>query len=99
MPVDLLRYTPGGAHFTLVYVWKVDGSRSSSEETSQAVHMFEKLEKLRPQLPKFHTQAMKASFKEQFGRLSRITPSVLEAVYQKLSLDDSALSNPAVGDV
>ena len=39
---------------------------------------------------------MKRRFKDQFGTISKITPALLETVYQQLTLDESAHSNPVV---
>ena len=82
-----------GSHVTVVYLCEVNGHRSWDEEKTDAVHFHEKI---RTTFPMFHTREMKRRFKDQFGTISKITPALLETVYQQLTLDESAHSNPVV---
>ena len=76
VPIEMLRYSPGGSHVTVVFLFHVKNNRSA-EETTQAVHFYEKV---RSKLPVFHTREMKKLFKLQFQNISKITPSLLETV-------------------
>ena len=57
------------------------------------------LEKLRPNLPEYHTRAMKQEFHKEVARLGVSTPPhVLRYIYQRLTLDASADQNPDLDD-
>lgn len=66
VPVDILRYSPGGSHMTVFYLCRVQEKRTSDEEKTQAVQFYERV---RENLPVFHTRAMKADFKNQFQNM------------------------------
>lgn len=95
VPVDMLKYAPGGSHMALGFVWKVAEKRTAEQEKTETVQIYEQL---RAELPQFHTRAMKAAFKQEFERLSKITPSVIESIYQRLALDSSSHTNPAANE-
>ena len=93
VPVDVLRYSPGGSNITVIFISKSTEGRSAEAEKEQSVEMYEKV---RSHLPVFHTRQMKTSFRQQFGSISKVTPALLETVYQQLTMDASAHSNPTV---
>lgn len=95
VPVDMLKYAPGGSYLALGFVWKVSKERTPEQEQTQTIQIYETI---RCQLPQFHSRAMKAAFKEEFQRLSTITPSVIETIYQRLTLDRSTHANPVVNE-
>ena len=55
------------------------------------------LEKIRPEIPEYHTRAMRQELKKEINRLGvSIPPHIVRFIYQRLTLDGSADQNPAI---
>ena len=95
VPVDLVKYSPGGSYTTVCILYRVDPSRSKDQEMTQSSQVVARLE---PQLPEFHTRAMKRTFKEKFRQIAKVTQGAMETMYQEPSLDASAHSMPHINE-
>ena len=89
MRVAFLTYSHGNNIGSFHFVWRVldsvDGDISESQRT---------IEKVKEQLPVFHTRAMKSALRSKFGRVTpNIKPVILRALYRELTADASAPTN------
>ena len=91
VPVDVLKYQPGGSKTGTVFLWKVPSARTQDEQLTQTTQI---VSALQPSLPRYHSRQMKQDFKRRVSNIARFTPSILEAIYQEISLDSSVPSNP-----
>lgn len=91
VPIDILKFSPGGSHVTIVCVQQAPLLRSDSEMLTQGARM---VDKMRHALKECHTRAMKTAFKRKIQNIANIQPSVLEFIYAELAMDASAASNP-----
>ena len=90
-PCILLVYSPGSNLGNLHFLWKVPSGAdvASSFEQSQSV-----IERIRSQIPHYHTRAMRSAMYEKFGRISPATkPSALRYFYRELTGDQAAASS------
>ncbi|XP_078662871.1 uncharacterized protein LOC144906461 isoform X3 [Branchiostoma floridae x Branchiostoma belcheri] len=90
-PVDLYRYVPGGSLATVLYIVKVEETRSQSELLTQAAKV---MATIRPRLPQIHTRQMLRHFKQHLSNIAHIAPSVADLIYKELALDEAAASHP-----
>lgn len=91
VPVDMLRYSPGGSHVTSVVLAKVDENRLEQEAQTAAVRL---VEKVKDQHPEFHTRSQRRMFKEKLKNLANIQPAVADLIYKELALDATVVSHP-----
>ena len=91
--IDLVKYSPGGSHRTLLFVYQVDPRRTDNEALTQSAQI---VAQLKPQLPEFHTRYMKKIFKANCAHLAKVTPTVLDGIYRELTLDASCGSRPEI---
>ncbi|KAK0155231.1 hypothetical protein N1851_002422 [Merluccius polli] len=91
VPVDVLKYQPGGRKTGITFLWKVERNRTQDEQLTQTIRV---VSSLQPFLPQYHTRYMKKDFKRKVANVARVTPSIVEAIYQEISHDSSAPSNP-----
>lgn len=91
VPVDVLKYQPGGSKTGITFLWKVERNRTQDEQLTQTTRV---ISSLQPSLPQYHTRYMKKDFKRKVANVARVTPSIVEAIYQEISHDSSAPSNP-----
>lgn len=86
MKVGFLTYSHGNNIGSFHFVWRVlDNDISESQRT---------IEKVKEQLPIFHTRAMKAALRSKFGRVApNMKPVILHALYRELTNDASAPTN------
>ncbi|XP_054483050.1 uncharacterized protein LOC129115850 [Anoplopoma fimbria] len=91
VPVDVLKYQPGGSKTGVTLLWKVERNRTQDEQLTQTTGV---VTSLQPFLPQYHTRYMKKDFKRKVANVARVIPSIVEAIYQEISHDSSAPSNP-----
>ncbi|KAK7092705.1 hypothetical protein V1264_008410 [Littorina saxatilis] len=91
VPIDVLKFSPGGPLLTTTGVSQTDPNRNESEMLTQAARM---VAKMRPNLQECHTRAMRRSFREKVKNVAKITPSVVDFIYTQLALDRSTTNNP-----
>ena len=90
------RYDPGGGLTAFIFMWRVPDHRSDNEKMTMSIAM---LEKIRPNLPEYHTRAMKGEFKSEISRLGvDIPPHIIRFIYKRLTLDSTADDNPAIDE-
>ncbi|KAJ8375335.1 hypothetical protein SKAU_G00059150 [Synaphobranchus kaupii] len=93
VPVDVLKFQPGGSKTGITLLWKVDRTRTQDQQLTQTTQV---VSSVQPLLPQYHTRCMKREFKRKFANVARVTPSIVEAIYQDISHDTSAPSNPVM---
>ncbi|XP_014676567.1 PREDICTED: uncharacterized protein LOC106816458 [Priapulus caudatus] len=90
VPVDILRFCPGGSCTTTVCVVQVKADRSEPEVLTQGARL---LQKIRPSLHEFHTRMQKETFKKKIGHITKVSPAVRDCIYRALTQDASAPAN------
>ena len=91
VPIDIVRFCPGGSHTTIVALVQVEENRDKNAMLTEGGRL---LQKLRPQMRECHTRAQKNEFKRKVRNVSTIQPSLLEMLYQELCLDSSTVNHP-----
>ena len=91
VPVDIIRFCPGGSVFTTVCITEVPDCRSEDEMLTQSARM---VQKMKPQLKEYHTRAQKRAFKEKLKNVAAVSPSVVNLLFSELTLDASTASHP-----
>lgn len=91
VPIDLIRYNPGGSCITTLCLTQVPESRSEHEILTQGARF---LQEVRPHLKEFHTRAQRPMFKRSLSNLATVKPSVAELIYKGLTLDASVAEHP-----
>lgn len=77
-PTALLTYTHGNNVGSLHFVWKVESYSDTSFSDSQPV-----IEKLKEDIPVYHTRMMRKEMFKVFGRLSAsVKPSAARHIYR-----------------
>lgn len=90
VPVDLIRFCPGGSVVTTHCIIKVPEKRSEGQILTDGARL---LQKVRPELKVFHTRAQRRLFKERLKNVTKISPSTADFIYKELALDSSAADN------
>ena len=91
VPVDLLRFCPGGSTVSTVCIVRVGENRPQSELLTSGAQL---LKKVRPQLKEYHTKAQRRFFKAKLKNVAHVLPSVADLIYKELTLDTSAAAHP-----
>lgn len=91
VPVDIIRFCPGGSVVTTVCLAQVQPNRTDSEMLTQAARM---VQQMRPQLKEYHTRAQKRLFKQKLNNIASIQPAVVDFIYTELALDASQSTHP-----
>ena len=91
VPIDLIRYNPGGSCITTLCITQVPENRSEPEILTQGARF---LQEVRPQLKEYHTRAQRRMFKQSLSNLATVQPSVADLIYKELALDASAAEHP-----
>ena len=80
VPIILVTYSAGGTHGNLHWAWNISANNiSSALQSCQPI-----TERIKQEIPQFHTRAM---CKVAFEKHGLITPSVKKAVLQQLCQD------------
>ena len=91
VPVDVIRFCPGGSCVTTTCITQVDSDRTTSEILSDGATL---IAKLRPELKEFHTQAQRRQFKRRIGNVAKVNPTLLDVIYKELALDATVANHP-----
>ena len=91
VPVDLLKYCPGGCYITTLVVCRTEEKRSPAEAQTHAVRL---AEKVKHKLPEFHTRQQRRLFKDKLKNLACVQPGVADLIYKELALDESVAAHP-----
>lgn len=70
VPVDIIKYCPGGAYMAIVFIVKVKPRRTRDQELTETSQV---ILHLKPKLPEFHTRTMKRRFKRLAPLLGGVT--------------------------
>lgn len=92
MPIDLIRFSPGGSSVTINCIVKVSSDRPTPQILIEGARI---LQKARPYLQEFHTRSQNALFRERLQNVTHVLPSVADLIYKELTLDASTASHPS----
>ncbi|CAC5408779.1 unnamed protein product [Mytilus coruscus] len=98
VPIDILRYDPGGAVGGTIVVWRTPNERGQEEVMNASLKVFQKV---KPLLPEYHTRQMRRSFVRSYCNLptgDKISPAVLRFIYTDLTLDATENQNKGIED-
>ena len=91
VPIDIIRFSPGGSVVTTFCIFRVKADQTESEILIEGARM---LQKARPYLQECHTRAQKALFRERLQNLTHVMPSVADLIYKELTLDAATAAHP-----
>ena len=91
VPIDIVRFSPGGSVVTTLYIQRVPEGRSEAEILVESARL---LQRVRPYLLERHTGAQRRLFKQKLSSLVKVSPSVNEFIYKELALDGTAAAHP-----
>ena len=91
VPIDIVRFSPGGSVVTTLCIQRVPEGRSEAEILVEGARL---LQRVRPHLLERHTRAQRRLFKEKLSNLVKVSPSVSEFIYKELALDGTAAAHP-----
>ena len=91
VPIDIIKFSPGGSVLTTFCIVKVNENRSTSEMLTQGATS---LQKLQPYLKEFHTRAQKREFRSQLNNVAKVLPAVADMIYKHFSLDATTAAHP-----
>ena len=91
VPVDILRFSPGGSTISTACFVHVNENRPQSQLLTDGAQL---LQKVRPVLKEYHTRCQRQVFKAKLKNVVRVLPSVADLIYKELTLDASAATHP-----
>ena len=90
VPVDIVKYCPGGSAATTVVLTKVDEKRNESTILTEGARF---LQKIQPQLGEYHTRQQMKNFSDKMSNIAHLSPAVKEYMYKYLTGDASMSQN------
>lgn len=91
VPIDIIRFSPGGSSIAVVCFFQVKESRSIPEMLTNGARF---LQTARPRLKEFHTRAQRRHFKERLKNVASVLPAVSDMIYKELTMDSAAADHP-----
>ena len=91
VPVDIIRFSPGGSVVTTLCISRVAGDRAEPEILVEGARL---LQMVRPHLLERHTRAQRKLFKDKLSNLVKVSPTISEFIYKELALDGTAAAHP-----
>ncbi|XP_052793028.1 uncharacterized protein LOC128226946 [Mya arenaria] len=91
VPVDLIKFCPGGSLEATVCIRQVTPNRSEPQILTDGARF---LQNVRPVLGEIHTRLQRMSFKSKIANIATISPAISDFIYTHLTLDKSAAENP-----
>lgn len=85
--IEVFAYHPGSRQCSLWFCWKSDGT--DPHKTNCVIHKIENDDNI----PVYHTRAMRKEFFDKFSLITKLSPSVMTALYQFLTNDQSEMPN------
>ena len=79
VPVDIVKYCPGGSAATTVVLTKVDEKRNESTILTEGARF---LQKIQPQLGEYHTRQQMKNFSDKMSNIAHLSPAVKEYMYK-----------------
>lgn len=91
IPIDIVKFCPGGSVLTTYAVVHVPEARSEPTILIQGARL---LQQCQTQLKEFHTRAQRRMFKERLYNVAHVLPSVADLIYAELCVDGASSSHP-----
>ena len=92
IPIDIIRFSPGGSVITTLCISQVSNERSEADMLVQGARL---LQKVRPKLLERHTRAQRRVFKRKLSAVTNLAPgSLSDFIYKELTLDGAAAAHP-----
>lgn len=91
VPIDIVKFSPGGSCVSIHCIFKVEESSSVPEMITRGARY---LQTARPNLKEFHTRAQCRLFKEKLKNVASVLPSVSDLIYKEMTLDASVAAHP-----
>ena len=91
VPVDVIKFCPGGSVVTTFCISQVAESRSEAEMLTNGSQL---VQRMRPHLKEFNTGAQKNLFKKKIAYIAKVQPSLFDFIYSELALDASVMNHP-----
>ena len=83
-----VRYDPGGSSSVMVFVYRIPENCPENERLTMMLRIMKKVE---PDIPIYHTRAMRREFKKEVSSLhSSLEPHLLRHIYRSLTGDCSS---------
>lgn len=97
VPINLLRYDPGGSMGATVFLWRIPENRGFAEVMNNTLKV---VDSIKTKLPEYHTRRMRKEFIHKYCSLhaGKIPKHILRSIYADLTLDSSADQNPTVDE-
>ena len=88
----MFKHARGSSMRNMVFVWKLpaDAKQRSMSSSLQNIKMIEQ------SIPENHNCRMRHEFRKRYIHIAKITPYVLDDIYQFLSGDTSSLPNEQI---
>lgn len=91
VPVDIIKYCPGGSIVTTFIIKQVKENRNVAEMLTDGARL---VQQMRPQLREVNTRAQKKMFKDKIRNIANIQPALLDFIYSELAIDAAAMAHP-----
>ena len=91
VPIDIIRFSPGGSIVTTLCISQVPSERSEADILVQGARL---LQRVRPNLIENHTRAQRKIFKAKLSSLANISPAVCDFIYKELTMDGVTATHP-----
>lgn len=91
VPIDIIRFSPGGSVVTTMCISRVAADRTEPEILIEGARL---LQKVRPHLLERHTRAQRKLFQDKLSNVVKVSPAVTEFIYKELALDGAASAHP-----
>lgn len=92
VPIDIIRFSPGGSVVTTLCISQVPNERSEADMLVQGARL---LQKNRLNLLERHSRAQRRSFKQKLSAVTNIAPgSIGDFIYKEVTLDGAAAAHP-----
>ena len=96
LPFHVVMFTHTSARRNMIFLWKVPTSTSASELLNKST---ETRDSLPPELPLYHTRAMRSEFIHSFGKVTGGKSGILPEAYRRLTGDKSAARDSSEAEV
>ncbi len=96
LPVRVVKFTHTSACQNIMFLWKVPASTSASDLLNKSTEI---RESLLPELPVYHTRAMRSEFIHSFGKVTGCKSVFLHEAYCRLTGDKSAAHDSSEAEV
>ena len=92
-PIDILKFSPWGSQVTTRVMVQVAADRPLPVILTDGARL---LAKIKTQLKEVHSRAQRRNFQNRLMNITIVTPSVRDFIYQELTYEGAAPTNPAM---